>query len=47
MVVDKLEHASLYGGLGPRFQKALEWLRTVDPDTLTPGERVEIDGNDI
>ena len=47
MVVDKLEHAALYNGLGPRFQRALEWLRTVDPDTLTPGERVEVDGKEI
>ena len=47
MVIDKMENASLYYGLGPRFQKALEWLQTVDPNTLTPGERVELDGSDI
>lgn len=47
MVIDKMENASLYYGLGPRFQKALEWLQTVDPNTLTLGERVELDGSDI
>ena len=26
MVVDKIEHASLYYGLGERFRTALEWL---------------------
>lgn len=47
MVIDKMEHASLYEGLGPRFKKALDWLRTVDPNTLTPGERIEVDGNEV
>ena len=47
MVIDKMENASLYYGLGPRFQKALEWLQTVNPDTLTPGQRVELEGTDI
>lgn len=47
MVIDKLENASLYYGLGPRFKKALEWLQTVDPNILTPGNRIELEGNDI
>lgn len=47
MVIDKIENAPLYYGLGTRFQRALEWLRTVDPSTLTPGKQVEIDGDDI
>lgn len=47
MVIDKIENAPLYYGLGPRFQQALEWLANVDPDTLTPGQRVEIDGTDL
>lgn len=47
MVIDKIENASLYYGLGERFQRALEWLRTVDLSTLTPGKQVEIDGDNI
>ena len=37
MVVDKIEHASLYYGLGKRFQTALEWLASADVGALTPG----------
>ena len=47
MVFDKLENASQYYALGPRFQKALEWLAQTDPDTLPSGQRVEIEGSDI
>jgi len=39
MVIDKMKNASLYYGLGQRFQQALEWLANVDPDSLTPGQR--------
>ena len=42
MVVDKIEHASLYYGLGKRFQTALEWLASADVGALTPGQRVDI-----
>ena len=38
MVVDKIEHASLYYGLGKRFQTALEWLASADVGALTPGQ---------
>ena len=47
MVFDKLEHASLYYGLGPRFRQALEWLAQVDPAALPSGQRVDIDGDNI
>ncbi len=47
MVIDKIENASLYYGLGERFRKALEWLASVDPATLTSGEKVAIDGDDV
>ena len=47
MVLDKIEHASLYYGLGPRFQQALEWLASVDPSTLPVGQRVDIDGDNL
>lgn len=47
MVIDKLKNAALYYGLGPRFQTALEWLAQADPDQMTPGQRVDIDGSNI
>lgn len=47
MVFDKIEHAPLYYGLGPRFQMALEWLSHVDPASLIPGQRVDIDGDNV
>lgn len=47
MVFDKLEHAALYYGLGPRFRAALEWLARVDPASLPSGRRVDIDGDNI
>lgn len=47
MVIDKIQNAALYYGLGSRFQTALEWLTQVDPATLIPGQRVEIDGDNV
>lgn len=47
MVFDKMKNAPLYYGLGQRFQQALEWLAAVDPDSLTPGQKVEIDGDKV
>lgn len=47
MVIDKITHAALYHGLGPRFAQALDWLASLDPATMTPGEKVEIDGDRI
>ena len=47
MVIDKIQNAQQYYGLGPRFQKALEWLKTADATKLTPGQKVEIEGSDI
>ena len=47
MVIDKIQNAAVYYGLGPRFQTALKWLEQVDPSTLTPGQKVEIDGKDV
>ena len=47
MVIDKLEHAALYYGLGDRFRRALEWLAAADPDALPTGQRMDIDGDNI
>lgn len=47
MVLDKIEHAPRYYGLGPRFRQALEWMAQADVSAMTPGEKVVIDGDDI
>ncbi|NCE64198.1 DUF386 domain-containing protein [Pseudoflavonifractor sp. 524-17] len=47
MVFDRIENAPLYYGLGPRFQKALEWMAQADPTQMKPGEKVVIDGNNV
>jgi YhcH/YjgK/YiaL family protein len=46
MVCDRLENASQYYGLGPRFERALRYLQEHDLSTLVPGE-YEIDGRDV
>lgn len=45
MVFDKLENASIYYGLGPRFRQALEWLQGVNPDELEAGAKIDLSGN--
>ena len=45
MVIDCIENAERYYGLGKRFRAALEWLAVANPDELISGERVEIDGD--
>lgn len=45
MVIDKLEYAHRYHGLGARFHQALEWLSKVNPDELPTGQRITIDGD--
>ena len=47
MVLDKIENAPLYYGLGDRFRRALEWMAHVDHNSLTPSQRVDIDGDNI
>lgn len=46
MIVDRLEHADLYGGLAPRIVAALQWLRTTDLEAL-PAGKVTIDGEHL
>lgn len=46
MIFDSIENAKLYYGLGERFQKAFEYLSSVDFTELKPG-RYEIDGDNI
>jgi YhcH/YjgK/YiaL family protein len=46
MILDHLSRADLYFGLGPRFQKAIEFLRTVDLLKLPLGKH-EIEGDKV
>ncbi len=46
MILDTLENAHLYYGLGPKFIKAFEYLNTTDLSSLEKG-KYEIDGKDI
>jgi YhcH/YjgK/YiaL family protein len=46
MILDTLENAPRYYGLGPRFIKAFEYLANTDFDKVEKG-RYEIDGKNI
>lgn len=46
MIFDSLENAEIYYGLGEKFQKAFEFLKTTDLENL-PLEKIRIDGDDI
>jgi YhcH/YjgK/YiaL family protein len=46
MIIDSLQNAHLYHGLGPRFIKAFEYLAQTDFTNLPKG-KYEIDGTNI
>ena len=46
MICDQLKNSAVYESMGPAFQKAFAYLKTVTPDNL-PGSRYEIDGSNI
>ncbi|MCK7554284.1 YhcH/YjgK/YiaL family protein [Chitinophaga sedimenti] len=46
MIIDTLQQAHLYAGLGPQFVKAFEYLTTTDVAALPKG-KYEIDGQNI
>jgi YhcH/YjgK/YiaL family protein len=46
MIIDQLENAALYYGLGERMATALRYLQQADPATLQPG-RYEVDGTNV
>lgn len=46
MIFDSMDNAELYSGLGEKFQKAFEFLKTTDFENL-PLEKVQIDGDNI
>jgi YhcH/YjgK/YiaL family protein len=46
MIVDCLENAALYHGLGPRFKMALDYLSRTDFSQMPDG-RYELDGDNV
>jgi len=46
VILDVLSSSARYEGLGPRFARAFQWLRSVDPSTLPDG-KTAIDGDDV
>jgi YhcH/YjgK/YiaL family protein len=46
MILDRLENAALYHGLGPRFIKAFDYLANTDFSKVEKG-KYEIDGTNI
>lgn len=46
MIIDHMDNAAVYGGLGERFRKALDYLAQTDVTELAPG-RYDIDGDKV
>lgn len=46
MIIDGIENATLYKGIGPRLQAAFEYLAKTDFAGMAPG-RHDIDGNKV
>ncbi len=46
MILDRIENTHLYAGLGAPFVAALEYLKHIDPGSLTTG-RHAIDGENV
>ncbi|MDP4210863.1 MAG: YhcH/YjgK/YiaL family protein [Bacteroidota bacterium] len=46
MIIDQLENASLYYGIGERFAKGLEYLKNTDFSKVEAG-KYEIDGKNV
>ena len=46
MIIDKLENAEFYYGLGEKYKKAFEFLKITDMKNIENG-KYEIEGNDI
>jgi YhcH/YjgK/YiaL family protein len=46
MIIDRIEHARQYTGLGPGIARALGYLANTDLDALPPG-RVDLDGDRV
>ena len=46
MILDNIKNASLYSGLNPRIEAALEWLQSQDFSQLEPG-KIDIKGDEL
>ena len=46
MIIDKLENSHLYHGLGERFERAFDYLRSTDFSKVEPG-KYELDGANL
>ncbi len=46
MILDSLSSSTRYEALGPRFARAFQWLRSIDPASLPDG-RVDLDGDNL
>ncbi|MFT6867774.1 MAG: YhcH/YjgK/YiaL family protein [Cyclobacteriaceae bacterium] len=46
MVIDKLENCQMYYGLGERFKKAFEYLKSTDFSAVSP-VKFELDGSNL
>lgn len=46
MILDSVKNSALYYGVNPRFQRAFEYLATVDLEAIEPG-KYEIEGREI
>lgn len=46
MIIDHIDNAALYWGLGPRFEQALRYLAETDLAATAP-QRYDLDGDDL
>ncbi len=46
MIIDKLDSAGIYSGLGERIAKGLDYLASIDATSIEPG-KYEIDGDAV
>lgn len=47
MILDRLENASTYRGLGERVSAALDFLTTTDLDKVPTGQQIQILGSEV
>ncbi len=47
MILDRIENASLYQGLSENFRLAFEALAGLNPAELSPGQKVQLKGDDV
>lgn len=47
MILDSISNIDKYASLHPRFAKAFEFVKSLNLESLEPGQKFEIDGKDI